>query len=326
MSLLNNPIGGYFELELPELKGGLYPEALLFQSARAAFYALLECLKPNVVWMPRYICDSMLAPLKALKIKINFYSLDQNLQVSDSIKLGKNDFLFYVNYFGICDNNQRELLGRYEMDQIIFDHSQAFYTAPFDCLATIYSPRKFFGVADGGILITKVDVSAPSEIDSQSVDRAYHLLKRLDSTPEEGYPFFLKAEDSLNEIEPKKMSRLTEKLLSSIEYEVIKEKRRENFNYLHEQLSGYNKLNLSFSDDLSPLIYPLLASSTGLKKKLLDIRVFTPTYWNDCRVRISSEDFEIRLIENLICIPCDQRYTKKSFKSLLKVVENEYSR
>jgi hypothetical protein len=32
-----NPIGGYFELELPESNGHFYSQALTFQSARAAF-------------------------------------------------------------------------------------------------------------------------------------------------------------------------------------------------------------------------------------------------------------------------------------------------
>ena len=48
-------IGGYFELELPRGQDDYYPQALKYQSARAAFYALLLFAKPQRVWMPYYI-------------------------------------------------------------------------------------------------------------------------------------------------------------------------------------------------------------------------------------------------------------------------------
>jgi len=150
------PIGGYFELELPESNGHFYSQALKFQSARAAFYALLETGKPQRVWMPKYICDSMLLPLQALKIEIVFYDLTEQFCVCDSVQLSEKDWLLYVNYFGICSLQETQLLKRFNSNQLIFDHSQAFYAPPLDGLATIYSPRKFFGVPDDGYLITQL--------------------------------------------------------------------------------------------------------------------------------------------------------------------------
>jgi hypothetical protein len=57
-------IGGYFELELSRGRGEYYPDAYRFQSARAAFLALLQTGQPARVWMPRYLCDSMFEPLR----------------------------------------------------------------------------------------------------------------------------------------------------------------------------------------------------------------------------------------------------------------------
>ena len=43
----HDAIGGYFELELPPPRGERYPDALRYQSARAAFLALLLAGRPG---------------------------------------------------------------------------------------------------------------------------------------------------------------------------------------------------------------------------------------------------------------------------------------
>ena len=70
-----------------------------------------------------------------------------------------------MNYFGVCEKVQDELLLKYNSEQLVFDHSQAFFTPPKKCLATIYSPRKFFGVPDGGLLFTEVKIQLPKNQD-----------------------------------------------------------------------------------------------------------------------------------------------------------------
>ena len=103
MRTVDTAVGGYFELELPSIDGTPYQQALRYQSARAAFLALLR-QSPNVkrVFMPYYICDAMLAPVKAAGKDICFYGLDERLAVNSQVTLGAGDLLLYVNYFGIC--------------------------------------------------------------------------------------------------------------------------------------------------------------------------------------------------------------------------------
>ena len=109
--------------------------------------------------MPSYLCDSMLAPVEKAGVECIFYSLDAHFDIIDDITLGESDWLLYVNYFGICGPNIDRLRDRHASGQLILDHSQAFYAAPTECLATIYSPRKFFGVPDGGLLVTALPVA-----------------------------------------------------------------------------------------------------------------------------------------------------------------------
>ncbi len=314
-------IGGYFELELPESTGHFYSQALKFQSARAAFYALLEIGKPQRVWMPKYICDSMLLPLQVLKIEIVFYDLTEQLSVCDSVQLSENDWLFYVNYFGICSEQETQLLKRFNPNQLILDHSQAFYAPPLDCLATIYSPRKFFGVPDGGYLITQLPVIEPETIDTQSVFRCTHLLERLDGDIAAGYQSFQIIEASFDDVLPRKMSTLTSKMLASFDYQAIKNKRNANFQFLHENLAQMNGLEIAIEIIDGALCYPLLVEDSIIRSRLLENKIFVATYWADVKNRTDFDSFEWKLTEKCLPIPCDQRYEHSDMLRIINLIK-----
>lgn len=305
----SNAIGGYFELELPVGSGSLYPEAIKYQSARSAFYAVLDHCKPKRVWVPYYICDTMLAPLEQLGVETVFYSLNRDFTIAENIELAPSDKLLYVNYFGLCSNYQDELLQRFSPNQVIFDNSQAFFCSPKPCLATLYSPRKFFGVPDGGLLVTRLAMDGPESIDDASIDRSLHLLKRLAGDPEDGYEDYQRAEQSLQDIEPKRMSFLTESLLLSIDYQAIKRARENNFRALHKQLGSKNSLKIEVEKLSGPMLYPFIPAENAkeLKRDLIQKRCFVATYWSECLTRLDGFDNEKYLVESLVALPCDQR-------------------
>lgn len=320
----NKPIGGYFELELPSQNQPIYADAQNFQSARSAFYALLLSLKPEKVWMPYYICDSMIAPLKAAGVDISYYSLNSDFSIKNDIDLKKSEWLFYVNYFGICSRQQKVILEKYNHLQVIFDHSQAFFQKPLDCLATIYSPRKFFGVPDGGLLITNQKIFTLEDVDQDSLKRSTHLLKRLDATPESGYSDFIFSEKSLMDLAPKKMSVLTQRIFGSIDYEYTRKKRNINFKYLHHALKEKNVLSpiIELGTIDGPMIYPFFIEDNQLKTKLISKKIFIPTYWPECKNHAELSSFEKSLVNFLAPIPCDQRYETDDLQYILTVLED----
>ena len=318
---MKDAIGGYFGLDIPEGDGHPYNDAFKYQSARAAFYALLLAVKPERVWMPRYICNSMLAPLYKADIEICFYEIKQDFSIADDIVLQKNDLLLYVNYFGIYEQNQQNLLENYNSEQIIFDHSQAFFTPPKKCLATIYSPRKFFGVPDGGLLITDVNMPIPEKQDEASYDRSLHLLKRFADSPEAGYQNFQRSESSLESFEPLRMSKLTERLLGGIDYQKVKKIRNRNFLYLHDQLKDRNKIVIDSDSIDGPMVYPFLQSDSDLKTHLITNRIFVSTYWPECLDRPGVTKAEVKLVQTLLPLPCDHRYDISDLTNILKIMK-----
>lgn len=318
----DDAIGGYFELELPFIKNNIYPTAHKFQSARAAFYALILAGKPNKIWMPRYICDSMLAPLIQAGITYDFYSINEQFEIKDDINLSKDEWLLYVNYFGICTEQQKSILNKFNPNQVIFDHSQAFFVSAFDCLATVYSPRKFFGVPDGGLLYSNDPrIKQPEQSDDSSEYRMGHLISRLTKSPEAAYQQYIEAEQAISNLPVQGMSLLTERLLQSVDYQRARNIRVRNALYLHEHLGQYNQLNLKFDETVAPLCYPFIPNvKTTSKGELISQRVFIPTYWTEVLGRIEEGSFEWNLVTNGLFLPCDQRYKKDDMNRLISLL------
>ncbi|MDT8406581.1 MAG: hypothetical protein RQ715_04965 [Methylococcales bacterium] len=315
------PMGGYFQLELPAVGSLYHPDAMLYQSARAAFRALLKAAKyPVRIRLPKYICDAVLSAVVDENIDYIWYDLDETLNVPDSLQLNKGEWLFYVNYFGVCQDQVEGLLKRYPAKQLIFDFSQAFFDLPkLQALATIYSPRKFFGIPDGGMLVTCMELSKPERQDSYSQSRMTHLLKRLYQEPECAYSDYLRAEASLSDSTPMSMSGLTKQLLAAVDYQSIKQQRAANFAYLHARLKDVNEFVMDETSLIAPLCYPLMLDHKGLRERLLGERVFIPTYWRDAYARVSRR-WSRKFIDGLLPLPIDQRYRQVDMDYLLSLM------
>lgn len=301
-------IGGFFELEFPAPKAPLHANTVNFQSARAAFLALLRAGQPRRVWMPYYTCCTMLASLQQADIPVVFYPIDRNFRIASDISLQEGDWLVYTNYFGVCTGYAASVIEQFGQDRVIVDASQALFASPFECLATIYSPRKFLGVPDGGWLVSKLHVKEPTQVDEGAYERALSLLKRAAFSPEVAYADHHRAEMTLFDQEPAAMSVLTRRILASVDFQEVRRARHRNFAYLHARLGQHNLLSLSPADVDGPLCYPFLVEGRGLRELLIRERIYVPTYWHDVLELVAPNSTEAFLANGLIPLPCDQRY------------------
>lgn len=312
-------IGGYFELELSKHSQFFTSNTLNFQSARAALVALLQFSTPKKIWLPHFICNAMLEAVKECQIEACFYSINDQFGIEENLSPAPDDFLLYVNYFGICSQQINKILNRFDPKKIIIDNSQAFFSPPSECLANIYSPRKFFGVPDGGIIITNLPLTPPDTFDIGSIARMRHLLMRVNHSPEEGYPHFYAAEKSLSDLQPKRMSRLTSSLLANINYRQAYIQREENFGFLHKNLESINSFKIPYFLG-APLCYPFITNKTTLRENLRKRRIYTPTYWPDVIPRVNPNTLEYSIVQQLIPLPCDQRYTLFDMKRIIEAI------
>lgn len=135
-------------------------------------------------------------------------------------------------------------LSKIYADQLIVDNAQALYCLPNKKVNTLYSPRKFVGLPDGGFAYCNKGaeniVDLPQDI---SYDRCRHLLRRIDEGASAGYSDFVESSKSLVGVELRQMSKLTAAIMRSIDFDDVKSRRRANFDYLHSKLSASNLLS-----------------------------------------------------------------------------------
>lgn len=151
-------IGGYFELMVPKVGGHYHPGALRLNTAGSAFRLLLSAYEDKHVYMPNYVCDSMVAPLAELGVDYTFYPVNKCLEAEMLPELGPGERFLYVNYFGVKGEYVKALSRRYR-DKLIVDNAQSFFSAHDKVVDSIYSARKFFGVPDGAYWYPSHEVS-----------------------------------------------------------------------------------------------------------------------------------------------------------------------
>jgi len=309
-------IGGYFELEMN--RGGSYHSgAIELNLGRTSIEYILRAKKVKKIFLPFFTCQAVIDPVRKTGVPFEFYHVSENLEpVFDFSLLSDNDHFFFINYFGIKGPYLRSLAGK--VKNLIIDNSQSFFSMPLPGVDTFYSPRKFFGVPDGGYLFTDKKLDTVFEQDI-SWERANHLLVRADKNAEEGYSLFKMNEENLDNLPLRSMSKLTKSLLANIDYLKIRDIRESNFLFMHEKLGKKNEFNFDAEGVDAPMVYPYLTGRGGiLRKKLIENKIFVAKYWDGVTAAVREDSVEARFVNNLVPLPIDQRYGIRDMEVILK--------
>lgn len=311
-------IGGYPCLELP--RGNEYHSgAMRLNSARACFGEILAARSICKVYLPYYSCQVMIDELDRRGVAYAFYHIDESLNPATYPEVKEGEAILYTDYFGIKREMVRRLVTQYG-NKLIVDNAQAFYEKPVDGIDTIYSPRKFFGVSDGGYMYSDAITDLPEERD-ESYIRILPQLKRIDLDAGAAYSDFQNSEEELSGQNAKQMSVLTRRILQGADYAFVKNKRVDNYRYLHERLSGLNGLHdVELPDNAVPLAYPLHVKDDCLRKRLIDNHVFVPTYWPNVLETCGADTCEYSLAKYLLPLPIDQRYGEEEMHSIVSII------
>ena len=317
---MNGAIGGYFELELR--KGEHYhKDALRLNTARNCFEYVLLARKYKKVYIPYYTCEVMLQPLLRHHITYEFYRIGMDLEPQESVDLKPGEAFLYTNYFGLKQSCVERLVKIYH-SQLIVDNAQAFFAPRVEGIDTFYSPRKFFGVPDGGYLYSDCLLEQHFPQD-KSFDRMKHLLRRIDEGAEAGYADFRRNDDALDDNSIREMSELTARLLENVDYKAASERRRSNFRYLHGLLGEKHQMCLGdcLPDDVVPMTYPYyVKEGQNLKLQLIKSRIFVPTYWSNVKEWCKDDAWEHALVDCLCNLPIDQRYGDSEMNDLISII------
>lgn len=306
------PIGGYFELELP--RGKLpYPAAVPVNFGRGGLALIVHARSYRRIWIPDYICPVVPRYLARLGVEYSVYEIGLNLEPVAIPSIEPDEAFLYVNYFGVKDAYCHVL--EQAQKNLILDLTQAFYYEP-TFADGFNSARKFFGVPDGAFVFGKglSDKDLPQAI---SYDQFAPLLQRADNDLAGGYKAFHLLDDARENLAAARMASLTRSMIESLDVTGARSRRDDNFMVLATSLAQTNELK-QLSGFSGALVYPYLVhDGERLKKRLIDKKIFCPTYWPNIQSMGSAAR---RLIHDLVCMPCDQRYGCADMEFVLDMV------
>lgn len=315
-------IGGYFELELPRMQHDfIHSGCVMVNSGRHALEYILRGLGSRVkrILIPYYTCDVVLHTIRKLNICYDFYHIDNDLELDSDLQLKDGEYIIVNNYFGIKDEYISRMASKYK-SHLIIDNAQAWYAPEILGFNTFYSPRKFFGLPDGGCALATSVINKDLEKDC-SYERCSHLLKRIDINASAGYDDFRKNSAILKDEPLKGMSDLTYRMLSSIDFEWAKTQRRANYDMLDSALCCSNLLKLPCTDSFAcPMVYPYMTEDVELRHKLIANNVFVAQYWPNVFDWCDSDSLEFELAKKLIPLPIDQRYGAEDMKMIIDII------
>ena len=345
-------IGGVFAIEFPAaLEKKNIPfipndkPAVFLNTARAGIYYLVDKLKPGAIWMPSFLCGSMLECISHRQGTIRFYPVDQRLDIDNwswlnAVKRG--DIVCIIDYFGYHSSTALKRKIRTKGAVLLEDACQSMLTSGIgkDADYLLFSPRKFVGVADGGILVgltdgEKIDEKLPEvSIDWWMTIFGASFLRCLFDHQYSGdddrrwFELHQQADQSVPH-GAFAMSRLSRALLDcSFDYDEIGKKRIQNFGILYERLH-----HLSLLPEPEPGTVPLgfviklrnRKQRDDLRSFLFSKSIYPPIHWQVEGVVPSDFKESISLSKTVMTIPCDQRYGEDDMKRVSTAI-SEWSR
>jgi hypothetical protein len=313
----------------PFLKGREW----LLVNARSGIKVLLQLLAPPRVWLPSYLCRSILQAIDGTAAQVSFFAVDEELQCSSSwlARVGKGDLVLLIDYFGFPCDEKCAGQAREQGAWVLEDASQALLSEGVGRNAdfVVYSPRKFLGVPDGGILRlnrglddSRVDWQRPPGPWWLRTLRAVLLRHEFDSYggSRQWFELFQQVESEAP-IGPYSMSELSETLLRySVDYPTVCRRRQENYRYLAEKL-GNLALFPRLPADVVPLGFPIrLRDREPVRQRLFERRIYPPVHWPIAGIVPENFRDSHHLASEIMTLPCDQRYTVEDMDRIVTVL------
>lgn len=304
MSAMNREIGGYFGLE--RFSGKEYYEDLIgVNSARNALLYIMKVRGVKKLYIPAFLCDTVARLCEREGYPYEEYPIDRSFLPVFDRRLGPDEYLYVVNYYGQISNEQI-LQFKSRWKRVIFDNVQAFYQKPAPGIDTVYSCRKFFGVPDGGYVAVNAHLEEELPLDCSGT-RMKHVLGRFEENGSAYYRDFQVNDEGFYSMPLRGMSSLTRNILRAIDYNAARLARNANYAQLDQFLGQYNALKFSVPD--GPYAYPFYCrDGLAVRKRLAEQKVYIPTLWPNVLSSEAASLMERDYAANILPLPCDQRY------------------
>lgn len=289
------------------------------------------------VYMPAWGCDSMIAPFLAHGSQIILYdvSFDGCLKCHTD-GTDYTDIFYVTNYFGYENTLPIETVKKFKEKGaiILYDRTHSFLMDEDQYLTladySFASIRKWMGVIDGAVVNGVNDYHLKPYPYLDCKEKAMRMKRAfIDGDSNVDKKSFLNlygefghhlAEDYHNY----EMDDLSYVLYKTEDVAAMRHKRRENAQYLHENLKGVKSL-CELTDKAVPLFVPVFFDTAeqrnAVRKKLIEAQIYCPIHWPK-PAQISAELKANRIYDTELSLICDQRYDLADMDRLVTLINN----
>jgi hypothetical protein len=322
-------IGGEFELEISLLERQAAPDSirlptfempfeLWVDTGRSALAVALEQTRAlgmtGRVWLPDYLCESVLNVFKRLDLSISFYSVSDRLDCAapaETVKPG--DVVLFIHYFGAPNNSALEWVSKLPAGIWVIEdavQSPGFGKPSSRSDFVLSSLRKFSPQPDGALLgsrhrLDRVKLEEPSEafVSLRSLGK---ILRGGNGAASEFLSLFEQSETLIdNDPAVRKISQLSHKLMQRTDFVAAATIRRDNEKVLRALVKDLRSVTPVIDDfqGAAPLGLPVTIEGgrrDQIRQRLAKESIFCPIHW---------PLEEHPLSRKIITLPLDQRYS-----------------
>lgn len=295
-------------------------ETTYFGSGRAAFtYLLSEVIKPKVVYLPTFICWSLVDAMisRFPKCRLLFYSVDRSLRCSFPDDPERDSLILLIHYFGKrCTGPVRR-----EGVCVLEDLSHTVMTAPVTPGNYAFgSLRKVYRTADGGFLRGRYNpvYEADRKLDSwlRYLATDWREMREAENMTDRAWTVCDMSSQSL---------AVT---LQTDEHH-LQATRRANNRFLAQHLKVGRPMQ-SFDETDCPLLHNRLMNSTderdSLRSCLADHGIFCSIHWPIHPAVLQDPEADtteaVWLANHVLSIPVSEQFGEREMTAIVRACED----
>lgn len=345
-------LGSNFELDLSELK---YEQDNIFEylkeyqtiytdSGRSALKILNSVLEEGMILLPAYICESVINIYKQ-NGSIRFYRINPDMTIDFDDLQQKMDsqvkMVYLMHYFGSVQNNTvlnylKEKKKEYGYI-IIEDTTHSILTQKRTvgdyCVCSL---RKWFPIPDGGVVYShnpiveqNCEIQFKKSIVYDKLEamilKKYYIQYGIDCNLIYRN-LFAQSEERLDmQTEIYQMSDMARDILQCISIADVQKKRKRNYCELKKFLENVPVTDVLLTDDFVPMVYPVYVHNRDrFRQYLMENKIYCAVHWPLVGTELEKRQDSVRIYENIISLPIDQRYGTAHMKYLEKVLDTYF--
>lgn len=289
---MNTGIGGLVYKNPPRKKNNFLDGHKTFVNARSAIKYLFDHLKPREIWLPSYLCKTIIQGDHNFK----FYDCDIFDNPSKYFHLANKEgnIFYYIEYFGFKKNVDFEN----KKCVVVQDCAQSVFLKKNPHVDyAIYSFTKMLPVPDGGSIVGDIDpiYKTPCSDFLESIEFLKNPIDLRRKGDSDWRNLYLKSK-KIKPVGNYQISDYSKEVINNIDLASLSEKFTKNYNLISSLINPLFELK-----DNVPLGFPILLKNRDfVLKSLIENKIYPAIHWKLPHYFKKASSLE----KKILTIPC----------------------